>query len=140
MIQPSQCKAAVLLTSFLGLAGGCIGLGVTGPIDGTPPDGNGVDPGDDVAHLAVTLLVSNPTPRPNESVRLTCSLVNVGGASVSFNFQPQDGRLIVDPVAGTASFIVQESDVGAALTYTCTASDENRVGEPSNSQTIIASP
>lgn len=115
-------------------------MGVSGPIDGTPPDGNGVDPGDGGTVLAVTLLVSNPAPRPGEQVNLTCSLVTGGGANVTFNFQPQDSRLVVDPVAGTASFIVQESDIGAALTYTCTASGDNGVGEPSDSQTIIVSP
>ncbi|MEK7730588.1 MAG: hypothetical protein AAB363_01900, partial [Planctomycetota bacterium] len=63
MIQPSHFKAAVFLTALLGLAGGCVGLGVPGPIDGTPPpDGNGVDPGDGGVDLAVTLRVSNPTP------------------------------------------------------------------------------
>ncbi|MEK7731245.1 MAG: immunoglobulin domain-containing protein, partial [Planctomycetota bacterium] len=101
--------------------------------------GNGTDPGDIGADLAVTLLVSNPAPRPNEPVTLTCSLVDGGSANVIFDFQPDDGRLSVDHDAGTASFIVQESDVGAALTYTCTASDENGVGNRSNSQTIIAS-
>jgi hypothetical protein len=141
MIQPSRCKVAVFLTALLGLTGGCVGFGVPGPIDGTPPPGgNGPDAGDDGAALAVTLLVSNPAPRPNEQVNLTCSLVDGGGANVTFNFQPEDGRLVVDPDAGTASFIVQESDVGSALTYTCTASDENGTSEPSNSQIIIASP
>lgn len=139
MIQPSQHWAAVFLAALLGLAGGCVGLGVTGPLDGMSPDGNGVDPGNGGTTLAVTLRVSNPTPQPNEEVILTCTLVSGSGANVTFNFHSQDGRLVVDPVAGTARFIVQESDVGVALEFTCTASDENGVGEPSNPQTIIAS-
>jgi hypothetical protein len=140
MIQPSQCKAAVFLTALLGLAGGCVGLGVTGPLDGTQPsDGNGFDPGDGGVDLAVTLRVSNPSPRPNQLVTLTCSLVSGGRANVTFNFQPQDGRLAVDHDAGTARFIVQESDVGVARIFTCTASDENGVGEPSDPQAITAS-
>ncbi len=141
MIQPSQYMASVFLAALLGLAGGCIGLGVTGPLEDTPPsDGNGGDPGDGGGNLAVTLRVSNPTPRANQLVTLTCTLVSGNRDNVTFNFQPQDGRLIVDPDAGTARFIVQESDVGVARTFTCTASDENGVGEPSNPQTITASP
>jgi len=115
-------------------------LGVKGPIDDAPSsDGNGVDPGDGGTALAVTLRVSNRSPRPNQQVTLTCSLVNGDRANVIFSFQPEDGRLVVDSVAGTARFIVQESDVSLALTFTCTASDESGEGEPSNSQTIIAS-
>ena len=140
MMRRSQFWVSAYLAALLGLTGGCFGLGVTGPLDEMPPsDGNGSDPGDGGTDLAVTLRVSNRTPRPNESVSLTCSLVSGGRADVTFSFQPQDGRLDVDPVAGTARYIVQESDVGAARTFTCTARDENGTGEPSNPQTIIAS-
>ncbi len=141
MIQPIRFGVAVLLTALLGLTGGCIGFGVPGPIDGTPPpDGNGPDPGGNGANLAVTLRVSNPNPQPNEEVILTCALVNDSGANVTFDFQPQDGRLSVDHDAGTARFIVDESDVDVAITFTCTASDENGPGNRSNSLTIIVSP
>ena len=140
MIQPIRLKVTLLLTALLGLSGGCIGIGVPGPGDGTPPDGNGTDPGDDGAGLAVTLRVSNPTPQPNEEVILTCALVNGTGANVTFDFQPEVGRLSVDHDAGTARFIVDESDVGVAITFTCTASDENGPGNPSNSETITVSP
>ncbi len=139
MIRQSQSNVVFLLTALLGLAGGCFGLGVTGPLDGTTPDGNGSDPGDDGAALSVTLRVSNPTPQPNEEVILTCTLISGSGANATFDFQPTIGRLIVDRTAGTASFIVNESDVGVALEFTCTASDENGAGEPSDPQTIIAS-
>ena len=145
MIQTGQIKGTVFLTGLLGLVGGCVGVGVPngqgpGSNDGTPPGDHMVDPGDSVPDLTVTLRVSNPTPRPNESVSLTCSLVNDSGANVTFNFQPTFGRLVVDHAAGTAGFILDESDVGIALTFTCNAIDENGAGEPSNSQTIVASP
>jgi len=141
MIHANRLTLAALLINLLGLVGGCIGFGVPGPIDGdTPPDGNGSDPGDGGADLAVTLRVSNPTPQPFEQVTLTCSLVNQVSANVTFDFQPNLGRLVVDHDAGTARFIVDESDVGVAIAFTCTASDENGAGDPSNSQTIIASP
>ena len=144
--RPSRFRPAVFLTPLLLLVCGCVGFGVVdglgpGTDDGAlPPDGNGSGPGDGEAQLAVTIRVSNPTPQPNEQVILTCSLVNTGVPNVTFSFQPSDGGLVVDPDAGTASFIVQEFDVGLALTYTCTASDENGPGEPSNSLTIIVSP
>ena len=141
MIQPIRFSFTFLLIALLGLTGGCIGFGVPGPIDGTPPpDGNGTEPPNDGANLAVTLRVSNPTPQPFEELILTCTLVNGGGADVTFDFQPDLGRLSVDHDVGTASFIVDQSDVGVAITFTCTASDESGAGEPSNSQTVIVSP
>ena len=145
MIQPHRLRVAILLTALLGLAAGCIGVGVPdgqgqGSSDGTLPDGGGSGPGNGGTGPAVSLRVSNPTPQLNEEVILTCVLVDGSGANVTFDFQSAGGRLLVDHNAGTARFIVQESDVGAALTFTCTASDESGTGNRSNSLTIIASP
>ena len=146
MVRPVRFAVAAVSLAFAGVAPGCVELG---PVNGgrpgsgnglSPPDDNGAEPPDDEVNLSVTLRVSNPTPRANEQVTLTCMLTDGRAENVTFNFQPADGRLVVDPAAGTASFIVQESDVGVALIYTCTASDQNGTSEPSNSQTIIASP
>jgi len=145
MVRPVRFAVAAMSLAFAGVAPGCVELGLVA--DGRPGSGNGVSPPDDSGveppngevDLSVTLRVSNPTPRANEQVTLTCTLMNGRAENVTFNFQPADGRLVVDHDAGTASFIVQESDVGLALTFTCTASDENGAGEPSNPQIIIAS-
>lgn len=144
MSRTGRIKGIVFLPAFLGIINGCVGIGIPDgqipvPNDGTPPGDNGTGPGDNGSDLRVTLSVSNPTPRPNESVTLTCSLIGGSVENVSFSFQPSDGRLVVDAVAGTANFIVQESDAGSALNFTCTASDENGAGEPSNIITVIVS-
>ncbi len=130
-----------LVSASIQLVGGCFGLGQPGPIDGIPPPGQNGDPGNGGSELAVTLRVSNPTPQPNEQVVLTCTLVDGGGsANVTFDFQPTFGRLVVNSNAGTASFIVDQTDVGVALTFTCTASNDEETSLPSNSQTVVASP
>jgi hypothetical protein len=134
----SRLTIAACLTALLGLLTGCggtIGPGTgigPGPTDGLPPPGNGTN-------LSVTLSVSNPTPRPNEQVTLTCRLTNAGDGNLTFDFQPAGGRLVVNHAAGTAGFIVQESDVGVAMTFTCTASDGGGTSPPSDPRTIIPS-
>lgn len=145
MIRSSRIAGAVFPAALLGIIAGCIGLGALdgedpGSNNGMTPGGNGTDPGDDRADLRVTLRVSNLTPQPGELVVLTCTLVDRTSTDVTFNFRSTIGRLVVDAIAGTARFIVDESDAGAALTFTCTASDANGSGEPSNSLTIIVSP
>jgi hypothetical protein len=129
-------KIAGSLTALLGLIAGC---GEVGPGNGGGPDPTGglPPPGGDGTTLNVTLSVSNPTPQPNEQVTLTCALTNVGDGNVTFDFQPADGRLIVDHAAGSAGFIVQESDVGVAMIFTCTANDSSGTSAPSDPQTII---
>ncbi len=134
----SRLRNAAGLTALLGLIAGCGEVGPgngggPGPTDGLPP------PGGDGTTLNVTLNVSNPTPQSNEQVTLTCALTNGGDGNVTFDFQPADGRLIVDHAAGTAGFIVQESDVGVAMTFTCTASDSSGTSAPSDPQIIIPS-
>jgi hypothetical protein len=134
----SRLTIAACLAALLKLLTGCPGTvgpgtgGGPGPTDGLPPPGDGTT-------LRVTLSVSNPTPQPNEQVTLTCALTDVGSGNVTFDFQPADGRLIVDHAAGTADFIVQESDVGLAMTFTCTASDGGGTSPPSSPRTIIPS-
>ena len=110
-----------------------VGLAVPGCVEFTLPPSDG-DPADPPVPVA-TLSVSNPTPQVNEEVVLTCSAAG-GGDGVTFAFQPTTSRLQVDERRGTASFIVQETDVGIALSVTCTATNEHGTSGLSNVQFI----
>ncbi len=92
-------------------------------------------------HLPVaSLAVSNSTPGLGESVVLTCTRDGGRVAGTTFDFQgggPVGGRLAVNSVAGTASFAVDESDLGVGLVFTCTATDENGTGVPSREVLIF---
>jgi len=110
--------------------------------DGAAGDDDGAGPVDDDGENrpSVTLEVSNPTPQLNEEVVFTCSLASASGAGETlFEFQPENGRLAIDADRGTAVFIVQESDIGVAFTFTCTATNDNGTSEPSNPRIIIPS-
>lgn len=107
---------------------------------------------------AVRLQVSNPSPQVNDEVTLTCTVVRGDTAGVTYGFQSvdiphrvarharfkshpaylPDGRLFVNHATGTATFIVEESDVGVAFNFTCTATNEAGTSRPSNQQVIIA--
>jgi hypothetical protein len=142
--------ARTILSAFLGgllsLAAGCIELqligqdtqpgadGTSTPTDGSDTDSD-VDAGQNVPE--VTLRVSNPTPQVNEQVVLTCAVVNDAASPITFDFQPARGRLLVDRARGTASFIVAEADIGAALSFTCTAANDSGISQASDVQRII---
>ena len=126
------------------LSGGCVELGILlrneWPVDSTggsngdvqPPDSNGTDGIPDVR-----LNVSNPNPLAGEEVLFTCTLVEGDSNGVTFAFQPAGGRLIVEAQSGTASYIVDQSDIGVELIVTCTATNAFGTSEPSNQQIII---
>jgi hypothetical protein len=128
------------------LATGCIELraALQGALDGTGRDGapindSGDEPPDDDAVgdvPAVMLIVSNPTPVINEEVLLSCLVTNDVSGPVSFDFQPASGRLFIDPQRGTASFFVEQSDLGATFVFTCTATNENGTSPLSNEQIV----
>ena len=137
--------AASFVTAMV-MAGGCIELqeALSGVVrdspDPTPsPDNGGSEPDGEVDPTipVVSLAVSNPTPQVNEEVIFRCAVASGGMGNVTFDFQPRDGRLFVNSVAGTATFIVEEADVGVAFTFTCTATSEAGTSEPSNAQTIV---
>ncbi len=139
-------RLVMLVAVIVTLAGGCIDLqlalqGAIQDLAGEPPptDGQneGSEPSVDGSVPAVTLRVSNPSPQLNEEVLLTCSIISGDTAGVTFDFQPADGRLFVDHQAGTATFIVEQADSGAAFTFTCTATNQNGTSEPSDEQVII---
>lgn len=108
-----------------GLIGACALFEGTG--DGS--SGNGNDTGDEVP--VVMLSVSNQTPQVNEEVTLTCSVVTGTSIGVTFDFQPEDGSLIVNHSTGRALFIVSDYDAGTALAYTCTGTNANGTSRPS---------
>lgn len=85
----------------------------------------------------VALSVSNPAPQVNEEVILTCQIISGQSTGALFDFQPNSGRLIVNPTLGTASLIIAESDVGASFTFTCTAANEFGTSNPSTPRLII---
>ena len=119
------------------MAAGC---GLPPPSGGSGGDDGGSNGGGDTGLPVVTLGVSNPTPQVGEEVLLTCMIVAGGVGDVIFDFQPAGGRLLVDSRSGSASFIVEMTDVGQALTFTCTATDQLGTSEPARSEVIIASP
>lgn len=128
---------------------GCIELGLV-----QPPGGNGQDNSNDNGNGGnnvdepreaprVRLTASNLTPQVNEELILRCELLNEPGGAVTYGFQAAGGasqRFQVDPVAGTARFIVQEVDVGAAINVTCIAANELGTSPESNAQIIVATP
>jgi len=101
------------------LIGGCVHVPVS-PGDGTvPPPGNGDGP----ATFVVSIQVSNPTPQLQEEVTFRCTTEGDVSEPLTFSFQAPDVALQVDPVNGTASFIVTESDVGFTFDVTCSVID-----------------
>lgn len=103
------------------LAGGCIELALGPQINGGPA----------VDLPVAELSVPNPTPGLDETVDLRCSRAGGAVTGTTFDFQgggPVGGRLVVNSAAGTASFVVEESDLGVGLVFTCTATNENGTG------------
>ncbi len=134
---------------LLALGAGCIELQlalqgvVPGSIDGRPPTTDRDAEPDDRPEgniPVVRLDVSNPSPQVNEEVVLTCSVVGGDAAGVRFDFQPADDRLFVNRTRGTASFIVEETDISVSFAFTCTATNETGTSGLSNQQVIIATP
>ncbi len=136
----------------MGLAGGCIELreallGVMHDLTGGPPPSDGVgDRLDDGATLTVTLSVSNNSPRVSEQlseeVLLRCEVTGGDPEGATLEFRDPVDRLILDRSAGTASFITasfiaDESDIGAAFAFTCLATDSSGAVTDSNEQVII---
>ena len=146
-----------LVVSAAGLAaGGCIELqdalrgDVRDVTDGQPPPDGADDAPDDGADngsdLALGLMVSNPSPRVSgqlsEAVLLTCQVTDgdLGGATLEFR-GPVD-RLVAGQSASTtstltASLVVDESNVGEALLFSCVAVDSSGILSNSNEVFII---
>ncbi len=141
-------RHALVLLLSLGLAfGGCIELqalieGRFPPSDGTPvdggPDGLPGGNGNNGDPFVVRLSVSNPTPQVSEQVFLGCEVTQGDPEGVVFDFQPSSGRLAIDSDQGVASFIVQETDIGQASSFTCSA--RNALGQTATSSPAIITP
>lgn len=139
--KPARFLLIGLLVLLLGKAGGCTGgLGPAGLDPGTEPPFNLDDDGtvdDAEGNVPVVILsVSNPTPQLNEEVLLICSIVSGDTAGVTFEFQPTGSLSFVDRRAGTAILIVEQTDIGVALTFTCTATGDAGTSAPSRAQVI----
>lgn len=142
-------RLLTVLVLLAALAGGCVELGIllqgafpdgsTGESgsggsngDNFPPDSNGTDGPPDVR-----LTVSNPNPLVGEEVVFTCELVDGDSQGATFAFQPVADRLLVDARAGTASYIVDQSDIGVEMAVTCTATSASGTSDSSNQQVVI---
>ena len=127
------------------LAGGCVELGIIPPPDnggGLPDggDGNGNGGPSDVAPT-VRLSVSNLTPQVNEQVTLRCIPTNDAPGPILFDFQTSglaSARLVENTEQGTATFIVDESDIGVATSVTCSATNDFGEGPRSTAQIVVA--
>lgn len=114
--------------------------------NGNPNDNDG-GPGNENANdnaaaepPAVTLTANNTQPFEGDQVNLTCSVVpGQSRVGVTYEFQPVSFRLVVNSVAGTAFFIVDQSDVGIELRFTCMGTNAAGTGELSNTVSIFPS-
>lgn len=133
-----------------GLTGGCVEIAFLLGQGGARGSGAGIRPGDDdvlppgngTAEVpVVTLTASNTSPQVGEEVTeevlLSCLVQGGQHFATSFAFQPDDGRLIVDGQAGTASFIPSAADVGQGFSFTCTAKNDAGTSEPSEQVIVI---
>lgn len=84
----------------------------------------------------VRLTASNPSPQLNDEVLLSCVVENETTGFIQFEFQPDD-RLFVDQARGTAGLIIEASDLGSALTFTCRATSSAGQSQPSNQVLLI---
>lgn len=136
-----------LLLVAVSFSTGCVELGIIPPPDngGIDPPGNGNtngnDNGDDDGIPRVRLSASNLTPQVDEEVTLRCILTNDATEPILYQFQAGGGpigRVQVDEQRGTARFIVQQPDIGVAVSVTCTGTNEFGEGPPSTAQVIVA--
>ncbi len=132
---------AVLLDGCVPIQAISVRPASSGGDDAPPSDGDnsGADnTGDGPNGIpVVSLSLSNPNPQPNEQVLLSCAVVGESDGDVTFDFQPSSGRLFVNERAGSALFIVEESDIGTAFSFTCRATSEQGTSAPSNRQVIL---
>ncbi|HNQ23063.1 MAG TPA: hypothetical protein PKK06_08215 [Phycisphaerae bacterium] len=111
---------------------------------GSTPDGNGAGDGDssgespdEPATVRVVLTVTNPHPLPGDQITLRCTVTDGTSAGVTFDFAPRTGRLVIDRTRGTASFIVDQSDVGVTFSFTCSGTNEAGTGPTSAPVLVI---
>ncbi len=139
--------AITWLTWIAFISGGCVEIAfLLSGASSTDTDGGGLfdtdggnssGGGNGGVLPTVRLTASNTSPTAQEEVLLACTLTSGDATGVTFAFSPNDGRLAVDPQRGTASFIVSETDVNQAFTFTCSATNEAGTGASSNRVVVI---
>lgn len=135
--------SAWLLIGFV--LGGCMATppsdsdnGDGGNQNEMPPDDNGGGNGDTNVNVSlVQLVATNVNPGVGEQVALLCLPTAALDEGAVYAFQPNSGRLIVDSTRGLATFIIDQTDVGAELAFTCTVTTEAGTSPDSNEVTII---
>ena len=102
---------------------------------GSGPTSSGTDndaqPIDDGATPQVGIAAIPSTPAVGETVTLTCSVVGGESTGVTFEFQTSDGRPLDPFNADTVTFVVDETDLGTSLEFTCTGATDAGTGPPS---------
>ncbi|MFQ5413038.1 MAG: hypothetical protein ACE5E6_01130 [Phycisphaerae bacterium] len=147
----TQTATACLVVFLMLPTGACVNLEPRAPDDASsgtgpvaPPPDTGNIPGPVLPGATgtprVTLTVTNPTPNLLEEVQFLCVVEGGSAEGVTFAYQPDDARLVVDSATGVASIIVQESDLGVGVTFTCTGTNASGTGPPSLPQTVIPTP
>lgn len=94
-------------------------------------DGDAQPTGDGGATPQVGITAIPSTPGVGETVTLMCSVVGGETTGVTFEFQTSDGRPLDPFNADTATFVVDETDVGTSLEFTCTGAAAAGTGPPS---------
>lgn len=104
---------------------------------GAPDNGDNSPDGDTGGVPVVRLMASNVSPQTGEEVVLNCDLISGSTQNLVFDFRPRSSRLIADVRSGRAIFVVDQTDIGIAQTFTCSASNVNGNGNASNLVTFI---
>lgn len=94
-------------------------------------DGDTQPTGDGGAAPQVGIAAIPSTPAVGETVTLTCSVIGGEATGVTFEFQTSDGRPLDPFNADTVTFVVDETDVGTSLEFTCTGTTVAGTGPPS---------
>jgi hypothetical protein len=105
--------------------------------DGSEPNENDNEPAPG-AVPRVRLIVSNVVPQLGEQVNLSCVRTDgVVGEEVEFSFAPAARLATIDKERGTAILIVEQSDLGAQLSFTCQGTNESGTGPEASWVTVI---
>jgi len=129
--------AGVLIPGLISLSliSGCIAI--SNPTSGNDPNTNNPDnnPPNDTStpeEITVVLSVSNLNPQVGEEVFLSCTIVTGSATDPAFNFQPPNRLIAIDTMNGSATLIVDQTDIGIEFTFTCTVTEANVTSEPHN--------
>lgn len=112
------------------VSGDALITGGSGPTSsGTDNNAQPTDNGGATPQVGIAAVPS--TPAVGETVTLSCSVVGGESTGITFAFQTSDGRALDPFNADTATFVVDETDVGTSLEFTCTGASAAGTGPPS---------